>query len=320
MSPTRSELAPAPDAGETPVDRVVSFHRRVEVLCVARLRDALDPETQLFDRQLRHGLWDRTRGTEDLTGTAICLVGLHRAGVDPGAISLVPHHAIAALVERSRARRYPGALGLVLWANAVWDGLPLPRLLEALDVSQGRLGTAGAPLTTMESAWLVSGHAPLRARLRRGAAPAPPPPARPELRRPDLRGPGGGLRGAARPPPRARGRGRVRRPPRLAAGRPRPVVVALRPALRDGGAALPGLRGPPARDGDDGAARARGRGRAGPPGRARAELRLGRRERVRRVARGRGGGDDLAEPRATGALDRAGRPPRLQRRRPAEPA
>ncbi|HEX9243397.1 MAG TPA: hypothetical protein VF875_13225, partial [Anaeromyxobacter sp.] len=159
MSPTRSELAPAPDAGETPVDRVVSFHRRVEVLCVARLRDALDPETQLFDRQLRHGLWDRTRGTEDLTGTAICLVGLHRAGVDPGAISLVPHHAIAALVERSRARRYPGALGLVLWANAVWDGLPLPRLLEALDVSQGRLGTAGAPLTTMESAWLVSGLA-----------------------------------------------------------------------------------------------------------------------------------------------------------------
>jgi hypothetical protein len=159
MFPTPSERASSPDAREAPVDRSVSFHRRVEAMCIDRLRDALDPETQVFDRQLRHGLWDRTRGTEDLTGTAICLVGLRRAGVDPDAISLVPHHALAALVERWRERRYPGALGLLLWANAVWEGLPLPRLLEALDVPQGRLGEAGGPLSTMEAAWLVSGLA-----------------------------------------------------------------------------------------------------------------------------------------------------------------
>jgi hypothetical protein len=126
-------------------------------MCVGRLREALDPDTQLFDRQLRHGLWDRTRGTEDLTGTAICLVGIHRAGVDPEALGLVPAHALAALVELWRERRYPGALGLLLWANAVWDASPLPRLLEALEVSPGSIGETGGPLTTMEAAWLVSG-------------------------------------------------------------------------------------------------------------------------------------------------------------------
>jgi hypothetical protein len=157
MSPSPIERAPVQGVREAPVDRAASFHRRVEALCLARLREALDRDAQVFDRQLRQGLWDRTRGTEDLTGTAICLVGLGRAGVDPRAIGLEPHHALAALLARWGPRRYPGALGLLVWANAVWDGLPLGRLLEALDVPQGRLGEAGVPLTTMEAAWLVSG-------------------------------------------------------------------------------------------------------------------------------------------------------------------
>jgi hypothetical protein len=157
MAPTPGERAHAPGVREAPADRALSFHRRVEAMCVERLRDALDPRTQLFDRQLRQGLWDRTRGTEDLTGSAISLLGIQRAGIDPGALALVPHHALAALVARWGARRYPGALGLLVWAHAAWDGLSLPHLLEALEVAPAGVGAAGEPLTTMEAAWLVSG-------------------------------------------------------------------------------------------------------------------------------------------------------------------
>ena len=148
MSPP-NERAAAEARDGVPDDPPLAFHRRVEPMCLDRLRDALDPATQVFERQLRHGLWARTQGTEDLTGTAICLLGIHRAGVDPAALSLDPRRSIAALVERWRARAYPGALGLLVWANAVWDVLPLERLLGALGVSAGHLGDAGEPLTTM---------------------------------------------------------------------------------------------------------------------------------------------------------------------------
>ena len=154
-----SSLSEASPSCAPTVDPALSFHRRVETMCLDRLREALNPTTHLFDRQLRHGQWERTRGTEDLTSTAICLIGLHLAAVEPRRVALEPHRSLAALVEIWRERSYPGALGLLVWANAVWDGLPLDRLLDAVGVSPGVVGAAGEPLTTMETAWLVSGLA-----------------------------------------------------------------------------------------------------------------------------------------------------------------
>jgi hypothetical protein len=152
-------LSAASPPGAPTVDPALAFHRRVETMCLDRLRESLNPTTHLFDRQLRHGRWERASGTEDLTSTAICLIGLHRAAVEPRRIALEPHRSLAALVEIWRERSYPGALGLLVWANAVWDGLPLDRLLDAVGVSPGLVAAAGEPLTTMENAWLVSGLA-----------------------------------------------------------------------------------------------------------------------------------------------------------------
>jgi hypothetical protein len=138
-------------------------------MCRERLREALDPETHLFDRQLRDRRWEPTRASEDLTSTAICLVGLHRAGVDPRAVGLEPARTLAALRDVWWARSYPGALGLLVWANAVWDGPGIDRLLRTLGTSLGRSGVATATLTTMETAWLVSGLAHEWRRSRRAA-------------------------------------------------------------------------------------------------------------------------------------------------------
>jgi hypothetical protein len=158
MAPPSPEAAPAPGAplARAP-DPILLFPRRVEATCLDRLRDALDPATGLFARQLRNRRWERTRGSEDLTSTAICLVGLHRAGVDPRAVGLDPSRTLAALCDAWWGRSDPGALGLVVWANAVWDGAGVDGLLRALGTSLGRTGAATAALTTMETAWLVSG-------------------------------------------------------------------------------------------------------------------------------------------------------------------
>jgi hypothetical protein len=159
MPPASPEAAAAPSAHHPGpgADTAVAFHRRVEAMCLERLREALDPRTSLFERQLRDRRWERTWGSEDLTSTAICLVGLHRAGIDPRAVGLDPSRTLAALCDAWWARSYPGALGLVIWANAVWDGAGVDRLLRMLGTSLGRTGVATATLTTMETAWLVSG-------------------------------------------------------------------------------------------------------------------------------------------------------------------
>jgi hypothetical protein len=129
----------------------------VASLCSDRLREALNPATGLFDRQLRDRRWEETYDTEDLTSTAICLIGLHRAGIDPRMVGLDPRRTLAALAEVTRRRNYSGGLGLVVWANAVWDGLPLGDLLQKTGLPLERLSEFTAPLTTMETAWLVSG-------------------------------------------------------------------------------------------------------------------------------------------------------------------
>jgi hypothetical protein len=136
---------------------VIAFYDQVASLCTDRLRAALNAATGLFDRQLRARRWEETYGTEDLTSTAICLIGLHRAGIDPAVVGLDPARTLDALFKVTRRRKYSGGLGLVVWANAVWDGLPLIDLLRRARVSLDRPARFTARLTTMETAWLVSG-------------------------------------------------------------------------------------------------------------------------------------------------------------------
>jgi hypothetical protein len=137
---------------------VVAFHERVASLCIDRLCAALNPATGLFDRQLRNRRWEETYDTEDLTSTAICLIGLHRAGIDPRIVGLDPGRTLAALFKVTRRRNYSGGLGLVVWANAVWNGVPLIDLLQKTGLPPlGLSSDFTGRLTTMEAAWLVSG-------------------------------------------------------------------------------------------------------------------------------------------------------------------
>ena len=138
--------------------QVIAFHEKVANLCLDRLREALNPATQLFDRQLRDGKWADTLETEGVTSTAICLLGLHRAAIEPEHIGLDVRLTINAMVAAMHGLGYQGALGLVLWANAVWDRLPLATVLRRSKISfDRRPDELLAQLTTMETAWLLSG-------------------------------------------------------------------------------------------------------------------------------------------------------------------
>jgi hypothetical protein len=119
----------------------------------------LNPATAIFDRQIRSGRWESTRGTEDLTSTAIVLIGTSRAGLAPGEIGMDLEQTRAAMFELARRRRYPGGLGIVLWANAVTGGPPLAEVLSRVGKSLDDVAGLTAPLQTMEVAWLVSGLA-----------------------------------------------------------------------------------------------------------------------------------------------------------------
>lgn len=136
---------------------VLSLHKKYHGLCVDRLADALGSTSRLFDRQLRDKAWDGTIGTEGLTSTAICLIGLHRAAIEPERVKLTVPLTIEALAGSVRAQGYAGGLGLVLWANAVWNGLSFEALLSRCGLSLASPSEFVAPLTTMETAWLLSG-------------------------------------------------------------------------------------------------------------------------------------------------------------------
>ncbi|MBW3540794.1 MAG: hypothetical protein KY476_11025 [Planctomycetes bacterium] len=153
-----------PPSRETTSNSLSPFYAELEPLCLGRLREALDARSGLFRRQLRDGRWDETWGTEDLTSTAICLIGTHRAGVEPQEIGLDSERTLDALLEHMAQRRYGGGLGLVVWAAAVYDGPPLERILDRLGFSLNDPAEFVAPLTTMETAWLASGllHESLR--------------------------------------------------------------------------------------------------------------------------------------------------------------
>lgn len=126
-------------------------------LCRAGLQKTLNPLTALYDRQIRDGRLETTFGTEDLTSTCICLIGVDRARIDPAALALSPKLTLDAVIELARRRRYAGGLGLLIWANAVLDGVPLDEMLRRVGLSLDDPGTFVSQLTTMETAWLVSG-------------------------------------------------------------------------------------------------------------------------------------------------------------------
>jgi len=150
-------------------EHVVTFHRDTTELCVARLRDAYGKSSGLFNRQLRDKRWDGTLGTEDLTSTGICLVGLHRAAIPPTDVGLDVSASLAAMPRVLSERAYPGGFGLVVWANAVWDGPSFTDLLARAGLRPGDLESL-ALFTTMETAWLVSGLLHVCRRSGNGAA------------------------------------------------------------------------------------------------------------------------------------------------------
>lgn len=126
-------------------------------LCVARLRDCVDPRTGLLGRRIRDGAWVPAREAESIIGSAAALIGLTRAGIPPEAVVPDPGALCHRLAARVRDRGCPGALGLVLWAcGAVRCGGPL-RLLQEAGIDPYRLPRLLPGLTTMEVARLASG-------------------------------------------------------------------------------------------------------------------------------------------------------------------
>ncbi len=132
------------------------FYQGVSALCLQRIMDAYDPSTSLFTRQLRDREWAPTLGTEDMTSTAICLLGLIRAGL-VSAVGIDVSTVLTALMEISKSHNYPGGIGLVIWANAVADGMELRNLLAQVGWPDLELTQFICRLTTMESSWLLSG-------------------------------------------------------------------------------------------------------------------------------------------------------------------
>lgn len=155
-----------PDALSDPAARVDvlpadarGWHAALRPMLAARLREAHRPATALFDRQLRDGRWDATHGTEEITSSAIALVALRRAALDPAEIGVDPERVLAAMRQAMHDHAATGPLGLVTWAHAEWAKLPFDELVRACDVPLRDAGYLLEGLTTMELAWLVSGLA-----------------------------------------------------------------------------------------------------------------------------------------------------------------
>ncbi|HVY19824.1 MAG TPA: hypothetical protein VHA70_07040 [Bauldia sp.] len=144
--------------------QVVAWYGRARPICLARLMESRDGTTALFSRQLREGEWDRTRGTEAATSTAIGLIALSRIG---GSF-LSPEEterSLRALAAEVRMTGYRGALGVGLWANAVAGANDFGGFLRDCGVAEGDLRGLMRGANSMELAWLLSGllHEQLRA-------------------------------------------------------------------------------------------------------------------------------------------------------------
>jgi hypothetical protein len=131
----------------------------IELLCVDRLRESLNPATALFDRQLRRGKWGSTRGTEGITSTAIALIGLARSGIEPARVGMDLIRTREALLAMARVRRTAGSVGLAIWASSVTGGRSVSDVLGRLGLSLGDIPRMLRRSQTMEIAWILSGLA-----------------------------------------------------------------------------------------------------------------------------------------------------------------
>ncbi len=143
---TTSSRVPPPGVGKALVEMSLDN--------IARSRS---PSTYLFDRQIRKMRWDTTLGTEDITSTAICLIGLHRYGPHGRQKIVGMDRTFESLIVRARSAGYAGALGLILWADAVWGFLGCDDTVTRLGIRLKDVRTMLSSLTTMEVAWLLSG-------------------------------------------------------------------------------------------------------------------------------------------------------------------
>ena len=135
---------------------------KLDGICESGLRASLNPDTKVYDLQLMNREWHSTGEyypTEDLTSTAICLIGISRAGLAPKRIGLDVNETMSAMNKLAKQRAYAGGFGLVLWANAVCDGEDLDALQESCGIKIGSVKEFVSKLTTMEVAWLASGLA-----------------------------------------------------------------------------------------------------------------------------------------------------------------
>jgi hypothetical protein len=129
----------------------------LQELWVAQLRRCYEPASGLFARQIRDGAWAPVLGTEAITSTAICLIGLDRAGVPVTRVAGGATDLCRRAAARLRESGYVGGIGLLLWAgSALRAAAPLDLLGEA-GLDAAALESAIPALTTMEVAWLVSG-------------------------------------------------------------------------------------------------------------------------------------------------------------------
>ncbi len=133
------------------------YNTELNALCCANLKQALNPNTALYDRQIRNQRWENTWGTENLTSTCICLIGIHRAGIEPYEVALEPQKTLNALYNLAKQEQYLGGIGLIIWANAVWNGISLAELQQETNISLDHLANKLVYMTSMELAWLVSG-------------------------------------------------------------------------------------------------------------------------------------------------------------------
>ncbi len=135
------------------------FYDSTDPICISGLKDSLNPRTRVFDKQLMNAKWRHTYEfypTEDLTSTAICLIGVTRSQLNPAGIGLDIEETLGKLFELMAKRSYLGGYGLVLWANAVCDG-DLAKLENVSGVPLSDAVDNVASMTTMETAWLLSG-------------------------------------------------------------------------------------------------------------------------------------------------------------------
>ena len=126
-------------------------------LCHSGLKQTINPSSSIYDRQLRNARIENTWGTEDLTSTCICLIGIDRSHSDPGSISLSPRRTLDAAIKLAARRRYTGALGLLVWANSVAGGVAPEELVRCTGMTLDDAARYVGSLTTMELAWLASG-------------------------------------------------------------------------------------------------------------------------------------------------------------------